>query len=162
MIEVWAFIKQVVMMLNTITAIYHKLRHNMEIKHTIRDMLDRFIRYLTEFLSCGKKWALKCVYKYPKEALHCNSLDEYLYRVNVKCGCANNIIVHATVIRDRMTGFGEVDFNESIEVIKMLFKTTRDLLNSSVNVVPYTKMDEFNLYIYQSENTLQSINQATV
>ena len=134
----------------------------MELKQQFRTILDQFISYLYEFLSCGKRWALKCTYDVPKEALRCNSLDEYLYRVNVKCGWAINIITHATSIRDRMGAFTSVDFAECITLTTTLFKSARELLNSSVDVVPYRKIDEFNSYIYRAENTLQTINQSTV
>lgn len=150
-------------MLNTITTLYKNMRHKMELKEKYKTIFDGLLRYLYDFLSQGKRWALKSAYN-ASQGLPGYKNDEYLYRIHVKCGWANNLIHSTTTVRDRLIEYCG-DKSKTMEYIDRAFivlKSTRELLVSSVQVIPYTKMDEFNDYVYQTEQDLHAIIQSGI
>ena len=120
-----------------------KQRSNLDIA------FDAIYRHLNGFYTEGKQWVHDIVNK---------TNLEYINLVNVKCGWAKYLLDEGRKIHDMMKraiGKGDIIGKAYIAMIEYL-ESIDSLIKSSVNVVPYSKIDEFNLIVYQLHRNLST------
>lgn len=128
-------------MLTMIKKYYHTKKKEFDLKQKLREVFDTLCGYLAEFRNEGEAWALK-------RAL--DSSTEYIYSIKVKCSWAKALYQQAQDLHKSMqTHIGKPAYQDDIQSMGSLLQSMKKLLTASVHVVPYSRLDEFNLYIYQ-------------
>ena len=136
-------------MIDVIKTYYHEKRSEMNLKRKWKDLLNKLSIHLLEFASEGRKWIQKR-----------SSTDsvEYLHQVNVKCGWANYlnnevVKIQASIIVDVSN---RDKYTSDIDSLKKVLTNIHSLIITSLNVVPYSKMDEFNLLVYDIQSYIST------
>lgn len=118
-------------------------------KEDICEMLDEVAKHLVNFASEGHRWLLNMIG---------NAKDEYLNLVNVKCSNASHLYDIAGVLKSRVEKvYSDPTALKAVvlDIISYLDEVG-SLIKTSVNVVPYSKIDEFNILVYNKRHDLSN------
>ena len=119
----------------------------MELKQQLSDIFNELYRHLTNFIDMGKSWV--------KEAAK-DAHPEYINLVNVKCGWAKSLNqklsdLHTKMVKDIDN---KTQWDEDMMDMYDLLLSIKSLIITSVNLVPYTDIDEFYNYVYKVDTQL--------
>ena len=137
-------------MLDRIKQWYRRRQIMKDIIQRIQKVLRELSRYLSEFFDEGKEW----IYGGASSAS-----DEYKHFVNTKCYQAKFINQQVLNMQKWFTtNMSPKKFDIGMFNLEQTLRTTQDMIIRSINMVPYSKIDEFNLFIYDTlTNTLTDI-----
>lgn len=147
-------------MLTSIMHKYHKFKDRRALIMDVKNVVNELCGYLSGFIIEGKAWLRKVVLDSPVE---------YIHLVNVKCSHAEYLKseVKRMEIRIRVDSKNDGLLHTALQDFSTLVKHICDFAKSTINVVPYSKIDEFYKFTYQTHkhilNTITDryYNQAT-
>lgn len=121
----------------------------LECKESIIELLNKIGEHLINFSIEGHKWLLNMLG---------NAKDEYLNLVNIKCRNATHLYealnTHVNAIK---AGYNNPKiFKQLVLDLVTYLDEVDSLIKTSINIVPYSKIDEFNILVYNARHDLSN------
>ena len=129
---------------------YHRRKNMKDVIQRIQGVLSELSRYLSEFFDEGKEWIKKGA---------SGARDEYKYFVNTRCHQAKFINEQVKYMQKSFkTSMTSKSFEFGMVELEHQLEAANDLITQSAHMVPYSRLDEFHLFIYNTlTNTLTDI-----
>ena len=136
-------------MFESIREYYYRKIAEMDLKQKWKGLLNQLSRHLLEFASEGRDWIRRRLLE---------DSEEYLHQVNVKCSWANHLNEEVLKIRSRI--ISDISYKDKyksdIYDLKKLLESIRLFIITSVNLVPYSGIDELNLLVHKIDTYIST------